>query len=74
MINLLAGILGPVFSDPTPVTFSTIITDTTSMVTALAGWITTILSAALASPVVLTFIILAVVAGVVRLAKRLLHV
>lgn len=53
---------------------SGLISSTTSILTAVTGWIPTIFNAAIASPIVVVFIGLAVCGVAVGFAKKLLHI
>lgn len=55
-------------------TLTTLLADCQSVLTAVTGWMTAIFNAAVASPVVVLFIGLAVVGVAVGFAKKLLHI
>lgn len=55
-------------------TLTQLLTDTTSVLTSMLTWLTSIFTTALTSPIVIAFIVMAVIGVAVRFAKRLMHV
>lgn len=55
-------------------TLSTLITDVGTVLTALLSWIVSIFNAAISSPIVLVFIVMALIGVAVGFARKLMHV